>query len=279
MGGATAGTASQRGSAAPARPPRPGLMAGRAFSFWLVNYRRNWFGSAISSFLAPVLFLASMGFGLGALVDAGPGGPAMGVAYVAFVAPGVLAATAMQTGVGESTFPVMAAVKWQRQYHAMLATPLTVVDVLLGHMAFIAVRILATAAVFLAVATLLGAVLSPWALLALPAALLCGLAHAAPVFAFSATQERDTGFMLLFRLVVTPLFLFSGTFFPARDLPPVLEQLAYATPLWHGVDLCRQLSLGTPEAGPAALHVAYLLLWFLGGLLVARRTLTRRLQR
>ena len=259
------------------RPPRPGAHAGRAFSFWLVNYRRNFSGSVINSFLAPVLFLASMGFGLGALVDSG--GAPMGVPYVAFVAPGVLAASAMQSGVMSSTFPVMTAMKWNRQYHAIIASPLTVPDVLLGHLAYTAMRVALAAAVFLSVAAVLGAVPSPWALLALPAAVLCGLAHATPVFAFSARQETDANFILLFRLVVTPLFLFSGTFFPAEDLPPVLEQLAYLTPLWHGVDLCRDLSLGTPDVASAALHVGYLLLWAVAGLLLARRALARRLLR
>ena len=259
------------------RPPRPGSYTGRAFSFWLVNYRRNFSGSAINSFLAPTLFLASMGLGLGTLVDSD--GAAMGVPYVAFVAPGVLAASAMQSGVMSSTFPVMTAMKWHRQYHAMLATPLTVLDVLLGHLAYTAMRILLAASVFLAVAAALGAVLSPWALLALPVAVLCGMAHATPVFAFSATQETDANFILLFRLVVTPLFLFSGTFFPVASLPAALEWLAYLTPLWHGVDLCRDLSLGTPDALSAAGHVAYLLLWAVGGGVLARRALARRLQR
>ncbi|GAB7190637.1 ABC transporter permease [Kineococcus sp. NUM-3379] len=265
--------------AVPHRRPRPGAFAGRAFSFWLVNYRRNWLGSAISSFLAPALFLASMGLGLGALVDAGSGGAAMGVPYVAFVAPGVLAASAMQTGVMSSTFPVMMAVKWQRQYHAMTATPLTALDVVLGHLGYIAVRILMTAVVFLAVAAALGAVPSAWALLALPVAVLCGLAHATPVFAFSAGQETDVNFILLFRLVVTPLFLFSGTFFPVENLPVALEWLAYLTPLWHGVDLCRDLSLGAPDAASAALHVGYLLVWAVAGTVLARRAMARRLLR
>ncbi|GAA4662430.1 ABC transporter permease [Kineococcus glutinatus] len=261
-----------------AHRPRPGAGVARAYSFWLLNYRRNFLGSAISSFLAPALFLASMGLGLGSLVDSGAD-PALGVPYVAFVAPGVLAATAMQTGVMCSTFPVMTAMKWQRQYHAMIATPLTVLDVLLAHLAYTATRVLLAAGVFLAVASALGAVPSPWALLALPAAVLTGLAHAAPVAAFSAGQETDSGFILLFRLVVTPMFLFSGTFFPAQDLPAGLEQLAYATPLWHGVDLSRDLALGAPDAGSAVLHVAYLALWAAVGAVLTRRTMARRLLR
>ena len=261
------------------RPPRPGSLTGRAFSFWLVNYRRNWLGSAISSFLAPALFLASMGLGLGSLVDAGSGRAVTGVPYVEFVAPGVLAATAMQSGVMSSTFPVMTAMKWQRQYHAMVATPLTVLDVLLGHLAYTAARIALAAGVFLGVAAALGAVPSPWALLALPVAVLCGLAHATPVTAFAASQETDQNFILLFRLVVTPMFLFSGTFFPVSSLPAGLEQLALLTPLWHGVDLCRQLALGDPRPGSALLHVAYLALWTAGGVVLARRTVQRRLLR
>src|SRR5947209_11059028 len=109
------------------RTPRPGALAGRAFVYWLAVYRRVWLGSAISSFAAPLLYLGALGFGLGSLVNRSGGGLA-GVPYVEFVAPGLLAATAMQTGSGEASYPVMGAIKWQRQYHAMLASPLDTVD-------------------------------------------------------------------------------------------------------------------------------------------------------
>jgi lipooligosaccharide transport system permease protein len=255
-------------------------LAVRSFEYWIYQYRRTWRGSVVSTVLFPVLFLASMGLGLGTLVDSPDGGAAGGLdglPYLDFLAPGLLAATAMQTGVGESTYPVMGAIKWIRTYHAMLATPLGVLDVLVGHLLFIAVRVLFGSAVFLAVMTLFGAVRSPLALLAVPAAALTGMAFAAPIAAFSATTNNDAGFAALFRFVVTPLFLFGGVFFPVSQLPPVLEQLAYVTPLWHGVALCRDLALGDVSVGSTLLHVIYLAAWVLVGSVVAAAAYRRKL--
>mgnify|MGYP003428544549 CR=1 FL=1 len=133
-------------------PPAPGLMWDRSFAYWLTSYRRVWRGSLFSGFLSPIFFLVAMGFGLGALVDAGDG--ITGVGYVAFIAPGILAAQAMQTAVIESTYPVLGAVKWQRQYHAMLAAPLGPHDIVLGHLAFILMRVVITSTTFLLVAAL-----------------------------------------------------------------------------------------------------------------------------
>jgi lipooligosaccharide transport system permease protein len=118
---------------------------------------------------------------------------------------------------------------------------------------------------------------SPYAILAWPAAILLGLAHSAPVSAFSAWLERDEGMNGLFRFVVMPMFLFSGTFFPVSRLPHVAREIAYATPLWNGVDLMRHLTLGTASLWPSLAHVAYLALWVAGGLVLASRMYARRL--
>jgi len=231
----------------------------------------------VSTVLFPVLFLASMGLGLGSLVDSSASRGVDGLPYLVFLAPGLLAATAMQTGVGESTYPVMGAIKWIKTYHAMLATPIGVLDVLAGHLLYIAARILFGSAIFLAVMAVFGALHSPLALLALPAAVLTGMAFSAPVAAFAAVNDNDAGFAALFRFVVTPLFLFGGVFFPVQQLPPVLEQLAYVTPLWHGVALSRGLALGTATAGGVLLHVAYLSAWIAVGSWLAARAFHRRL--
>ena len=260
---------------------RGGLTVGggwrSAFGYWWTTYRRTWWGGFVSSFCAPLLYLGAMGYGLGRLVDAGPGGGIPGVDYVAFVAPGLLVATAMTTAVGESTYPVMGSIKWQRHYHAMLATPLGVPGVLGGHLVFVASRLVTVSVVYLLVASLLGALRSPWMVLGVPVAVLVGLAFAAPIFAFSALQDNDQGFNVLFRFLITPMFLFSGTFFPVEQLPGWMQPVAWATPLWHGVELSRSLSLGTTTAVTAVGHVGYLLLWVVGGAVVARWAFTRRL--
>lgn len=262
----------------------------RVLEHELLVYRRAWRGSLFSSFLSPVLFLAAMGLGLGSLVDAnaaGAGGASgagsaaalIGVSYLAFLAPGLLASAAMQTAAQESTFPVMAGIVWVKSYHGMLAAPIETADIVVGKLVYIGLRLLLVVGVFFLVTVLFGAVTGPWAILAIPAALLTGLAFAAPIVAFSATQKDATGFNTLFRFGVIPLFLFSGTFFPVEQLPAILQPIAYLTPLWHGVDLCRSLALGTVEPGLALVHVAYLATMTALGVVLAFVAFRRRLVR
>jgi lipooligosaccharide transport system permease protein len=246
----------------------------RSFEYWAYSYRRVWRGSVVTSIVGPVLYLTAMGVGLGKIVNRGPG---LGVPYLQFVAPGILAATAMQLATFESAYPVMAAIRWTRQYFAMLATPLRTRDILLGHQLYVAARLSAVSGIYLIILTAFGALRSPWAIAAWPAAILVGLAHSAPVSAFSAWLQRDEGMNALFRFGVVPMFLFGGTFFPVTRLPHVARELAYATPLWNGVDLMRHLTLGTASLWPSLAHVAYLLLWLAGGLVLASRMYARRL--
>lgn len=247
------------------------------FDYWWLAYLRTWRGSLFGSFLSPVMYLAAMGYGLGSLVDRGAGGGIDGTAYVAFIAPGVLAATAMQTASGECSYPIMGALKWHKYFDAMLATQLRVRQLVIGHLAYVAVRLAIVCGVFLVVAVALGTARSWWAPLALPAAVLTGLAFAAPIVAFSARQESDAGFNVLFRFVIMPMFLFSGTFFPVDLLHPVLRPVAWVTPLWHGVELARGLTLGTASFAGALGHTAYLLVWLAVGTWLADRYLTRKL--
>jgi lipooligosaccharide transport system permease protein len=228
--------------------------------------------------LNPVLYLAALGVGLGALVDRSDPGSLDGVAYLTFVAPGLLAATAMQVAAGEAGQPVRGAVQWTKAYHAMLATPLDVSDVLRGHLLWILSRIATSCAVYAGVMAAFGAFDSPWAALALPVAVLTGMAFAAPIAAFAVTQDRDVGFAVLSRFVVVPMFMFSGTFFPIDELPGALRLIAYVTPLWHGVDLARELCLGTAGVGASLLHAGYLGAWVVAGTAAAATTYRRRLR-
>lgn len=242
-----------------------------AYGFWLASYRRTWRASVFSGFLSPLLYLGSIGFGLGSLVDGAGDGALGGVPYAAFVAPGVLAANAMQTAVGEGTYAVLGAMIWGRQYHAQVASPLTTTDIFLGHLAFVGLRVVLGSVAFLVIGALLGVFGSGWTLLALPVAVLCGLAHAPAVMAYSVGQQNDYGLGMILRFGLIPVFLFAGTFFPLEQLPAALQAVARLTPLWHGTTLCRDLSLGT--AGPLSWigHVGYLTAWIAVGSAVAVR--------
>jgi lipooligosaccharide transport system permease protein len=241
--------------------------------YWMYQYKRTWRGSITTSFLFPVLYLSAMGLALGSLIK----GPVQGVRFLDFLAPGLLASTAMQIGGNEAMYPVMAAIKWLRTYFAMLATPLTVIDVLVGHLAWIAVRLLMVTSIYLVIMAAFGTVHSALAILAIPAGVLTGLAFAAPIAAFAAAQQNDTGFTTIYRFGLVPLFLFSGTFFPITQLPGWLQVVAQATPLYHGVALCRGLVLGHVGLAAAGAHLAYLVALSATGFVVAIGTYRRRL--
>lgn len=242
-------------------------------------WRRLWRGNAFSTFVGPSLYLGAMGLGLGGLIDANDT-TVGGLSYLQFVAPGLLAATSLQMAAGDSMWPVMAGTKWIRHYHAMVAAPLDATDVMLGHLGWMAIRLTMAGAAFLIVAAVLGALASPLAVLALPAAVLTGLAFAAPLTAFAATQETDARFALVMRFFVLPLFLFSGTFFPITQLPAWMQGVAWISPLWHGVVLCRSATTGMlPDGGVPGLGVHLLIvLGFIGvGIGWGARTFTTRL--
>jgi len=242
----------------------------------LLVYRRTWRGSLFGSFLTPLLYLTAMGIGLSRLMANGGSTLLGGVEYLDFLGPGILASTCMQTASFESTYPIMGKISWRRNYEAILATPMQVHHLLIGELSWIGFRLTTMAIVFLLVLTLFGIPRGPLALLAIPAAVLTGLAFSAPIIAFAATRHNDSGFAALFRFVINPLFLFSGTFFPVSSLPDAVEWVAAATPLYHGVALVRGAVLDSiPTAWP--LHLGYLLV-FLGATgYVAYRLLHRRL--
>jgi lipooligosaccharide transport system permease protein len=242
-------------------------------------YRRLWRGSVFSNFVAPLLFLAAMGLGLGGLVDSHSKG-VDGLSYLAFIAPGLMAASAMQMAAGESMWSVMGGVKWARIFHAMVATPIRPVDVYGGFLGWVACRAAISSSAFAVIAAVFGGVPSAWGVLAVPGAVLTACAFAAPLMAFSATQETDLSFSVIFRLGIGPLFLFSGTFFPVRQLPAWSRPLSEVSPLWHGVELCRSATRGSlGSAGPlgAIWHVACLCACIAAGWQWGARTFARRL--
>lgn len=247
-------------------------LAVRVVEAHALSYKRLWRGSVITAFINPLLFLVAMGHGLGSLIDRGASGIPQSIGYLEFIAPGLLAAAAFQTAATESTWPVMGGIKWSKQYHAALATPIGIPELVAGNLVWIAIRTLMTCIAFAIVMILFGAASAPRALAAIVPSLITGIAVAAPLMGYTPIAKAESRLASIFRFVVVPMFLFSGTFFPIEQLPDWLEPIAYATPLWHGVDMTRSVALGLPPVWPAVAHIAYLALWAVLGYLWARRT-------
>jgi lipooligosaccharide transport system permease protein len=235
----------------------------------IISYRHGWI-ALVTGFAEPVFYLFSLGIGLGALVKVVTTDSGQSVPYVHFVAPALLAASAMNGAVFDSTFNVFFKLRFARLYDSVLATPMGPRDVAVGEISWSLIRGGLYAVAFLAVAWLVGSVDSWWALLALPAATLIG-------FAFSAAGMFATTFMRSWvdfdfvTLAIQPMFLLSATFFPLATYPGPVQWLVQATPLYHGVALERALMLGEVDPG-LLVHLAYLgALGLLGMVGAARR--------
>lgn len=259
------------------RVPTAWTLSVRAFRCHLTAYRRTWRSTVWSSVLGPLFYLGAMGYGLGSLVDRHGSAAVGGVPYVVFVAPAVLAVQAMNTAVSGSLYPVYGAVRWNAFYLAARATMLRPADINRGHLLFITMRVAMNSACFVVVMAAFGLIRSGWAALLAPAATLTGLAFAAPVAAWTITRRHEAALNYPVRFGAIPLMLFSGTFFPVGQLPGWIRPLAYATPLWHGVALCRSLSTGALDPGSALIHVGYLAGLSVLGLWAGARTYRRRL--
>ncbi len=239
-------------------------------------YFRLWRGLAFSIFVQPALYLAAMGLGLGTLIDAHSGHVA-GLDYLDFVAPGLLVASTMQLSVGEGLWPILAGVKWMKFFHGVVATPIRPAELYGGYVLWVALRSVLGSSAFLLIAALLGAVSSPWGLLAIPIAALCAAAFVAPIAAFAVTQDSDLSFPMIMRLGVLPLFLFSGTFFPISELPAGVRPFAVLSPLWHAVEVARHAMTGRFDGFADVGHVAVLVACISVSALWGVRTFTRRL--
>ena len=232
---------------------------------------------ALTALGNPVLYLAAMGIGLGSLVRA----DVAGVPYLTFVAPALLVSTVCTTGAGWGTWPVMSGFKWEKYYLAASATCVTPRQIADGETIAVAVRLLLQGAAFWALGLPFGAWSGPGSLLVVAVAALAGLAFFAPLMAYAATlQDEGIQFNLIQRLIVMPMFLFAGTFFPLESMPVYLRWIGWASPMWHGTQVARVASFGLPSA-PAAVagHLAVLAAFAAVGLARARRTFARRLTR
>ena len=249
----------------------------RVLEHSILVYRRTWRGTLFTTFLAPVLFLGAMGFGLGSFVDKGNPASLGGVAYLVFLAPGMLASQAMQTAAGESMYPILSSIVWMKTYVAMVATPIATNHIVIGHLLWLTIRLTIVAAVFVLAMVVFGATEVLHGIAMIPVAVLTGLAFAMPITAFTATRRTDNAFPAITRFIVTPLFIFSGTFFPVSQLPALVQPLAYLTPLWHGVALARAIAIGKVDLGLAAVNLAVLIGFTAVGIAFAFVTFRRRL--
>jgi lipooligosaccharide transport system permease protein len=240
----------------------------------LYVYKHGWL-IIVSGAVEPLFYLLGIGFGLGSLIGTinGPGNHP--ISYQLFVAPALLTTAAMNGAITESTFNFFFKLKYSKTFASILATPLSPGDIALGELGWALIRGGLYAAGFMGVMALLGLIVSPWVVLAVPAALLVG-------FAFGAVGMAATSFMKtwqdfdLIQLVVLPLFLFSGTFYPVDAYPDVLRIIVQLTPLYQGVDLIRSLTVGF--ISPILLfHVAYLAAMGVIGLAVTSRRLDKLL--
>jgi len=245
---------------------RPGALVRRSAT----AARRTWL-AIVSGIFEPVFYLVAMGQGLGSLIGALPGPDGTPISYAAFIAPGLLAAAAMNGAVFDSTFNVFFKLKYNRLYDAVLATPLGPFDIALGEIAWALIRGGMYALAFLAVMGGFGLLLSPWALLALPAALVVAFGFAAVGMA-ATTYMRSWQDFDLVTLAILPMFLFATTFYPLSVYPRWLQFVVEALPLFHGVELMRGLTTGAVHVGLLG-HLGYFLVMIVGGLVVAGRRL------
>jgi lipooligosaccharide transport system permease protein len=246
----------------------------------LVVYRGIWKANFAGSFIQPMLYLLGIGLGVGELVDRGPDSAELlgGVSYFGFYSSALLATTAMFTASQQALWPTMDGFQWSNAYRAMVSTPIEPRDVATGLTIYFAARA-AVGAVGVAVVLALFDDTRSWGLIpAVLAAVLTALAFAVPIAAWTSTRTTGDSFTAIFRFGVMPMFLFSGAFYPIKQLPDWLEPVAWLTPLWHGVELCRGMVLGGLPGAETVGHVAALMAYVVIGWTVCTITFRRRLQ-
>jgi lipooligosaccharide transport system permease protein len=250
-------------------PLRPAQALGVLVNRNYIVYRQAW-KLFITGFLEPVLYLFSIGIGVGQLIGSFEvnGQP---IPYAEFVAPGMLAVSAFNGALLDSTYNVFFKLKYDKLYDQMLATPLTTADIARGEITWGQLRGASYSAAFLLVMWAMGLIQSWWALLALPAALLIGFAFSAVCMALTTWMKSWQDFDKI-TLAQLPMFLFSATFFPLTVFPGWLQWVVEATPLYRGVVLCRELTTGS-ITWASGVSVVYLAVMSLIGMAVVRRRL------
>ncbi|HZE38198.1 MAG TPA: ABC transporter permease [Stackebrandtia sp.] len=249
---------------------RPGAMVERNFT----AHRRAWL-LIVSGVFEPLFYLLGLGIGVGALVGKIPLPDGRHVDYATFVAPAMLANAAMMAAIAETSFNVFGKLKWAKLYDGILATPLRPMEIMMGETAWALLRGALYVVAFLVVMASMGMIASAWAILALPAAVLIGLSFVGIGLTMSTLFRSWTDFDWLMSMVFV-MFLFSGTFTPIENYPVALQWLVYLSPLYHGIELVRGLTLGLPQWGLLG-HAAYLVLIGAIGITVASRRMGKLL--
>lgn len=224
-------------------------------------YRHSWI-AFVTGFFEPLLYLAAVGFGVGQFIDSIPYEGA-GIPYASFMAPGMLAASVLNGALFDGFFSPFFRLNWIKTYDGILNTPVTISDIAVGEVMWAVSRGTLYSIGFLTVMAALGLVHSPWAVLALPAVILSGAALASGAMVLTAVTKEISSLERVMTLVVLPLFLFSGTFYPVSVYPGFLQPIVQLTPLYHAASLLRALTTGLLDAA-VLWHVVYLITMFVG---------------
>lgn len=261
-----------------AAPARPGYAtaAWRAFLLQVALYKHIWHGTVFSTVMLPILYMVSIGIGVGAYID---GASLGGVTYAEFIAPGLICSVSVMMLGNDMVYPVFGGYReWGGSYLAQRATPLRPVDILNGHLLYAVVfRPLSGCTVVAVVLAFFGVYASAWGALAVVAAVFVSASVAPWVFAWCSSLKNDAMLNAVFRFAIMPITLFSGVFFPAERMPVFLQPLVWLSPLWHGTELARAATADVTPALPPIAHLAYLVLLAIGGWYVARRVIVQRL--
>jgi lipooligosaccharide transport system permease protein len=252
-----------------------------AYARYRVRAMRAYWQSMVGNgVILPILYLLAMGLGLGTLVDRHAGGVAS-VDYLVFVAPALLVSSLVMECTGEFTYAVMGNFEWHRIYFGVAATPVSPGQIAVGELAAVAGRLAAQGTAFYLILLVSGSTAAPWSWLMIPIGVLAALSFGAPLMAFSATREHDdASFAVVQRVIVMPMFLFAGTFFPLESLPLGLQWIGWASPMWHGTQLARAVSFGLPLSGwQVVAHLGFLVLLAGVGTRLAIAQYRRRLSR
>lgn len=249
------------------------VLEGRA-----IAARRTLRSALVSNALNPLLYLLAVGYGVGAVVDPGEAVALPGGSYLAFLAPGLVVAVAMQLAASESLWPVMVGIEWQKTYHAAAATVLRPRDIVYGHLLWVMARTVVAATLIGVVVGVAGAAPPSGIAAIVPVAVLVAVAFAGPITAFTAVVRNGEALTAAFRFAIIPLFLFSGTFFPIERLPEAVQPVAVISPLYHGAELARLAAHGAPTTWPPAAHVVVLAALAVAGTALAVRHVARVLQ-